>query len=69
MSTKLILQAIRNLPEDWIDDETDIVTNGQSVLVAHPNKSSMIYDNNDKNWRKIVTLSPLEFIKSLSKFH
>ncbi len=49
---KLYLQAIKALPDEWIDDETRITTTDTGkVFAANPKFTPMIYENG--KWSEI----------------
>ena len=57
MSRKLYFEAIRALPEKWIDDKTVITTWQKNVVVAaNPKYAPMKYV--DGKWRDIGVAAP-----------
>lgn len=60
--SRLFLQAIRALPEDWIDEQTQIAELGVgmckggalSVIAIHPERIAMLYTE-DAGWREMKT--------------
>ena len=60
-SNKILLTALRTLPEQFVDDGTIWTTDGKDrVVVAHPNFAPQIYENG--KWRA------LEFLEARRKF-
>ena len=57
MSKKLYFEAIRALPEEWVDDKTRITIWMSNVVVAaNPNFAPMKYSGGE--WNKIEVEAP-----------
>lgn len=41
MNDKLMMQAIRALPREWVDNGTNVTRFRNSVYAAHPDKPAM----------------------------
>lgn len=52
MTRKIYLQAVRDLPEEWIDEKTDLTIWGEIIVAANPKYIPMRYYEDGK-WNQI----------------
>lgn len=53
ISGKTYMMAIRALPEEWVDEKTDIMPmlSREGIVAVHPNIKPIIYESGE--WRDI----------------
>ena len=51
MINKTYLQSIRDLPEKWINEKTEVAIYGETIVVVNPNYTPMMYDKG--KWSQI----------------
>lgn len=52
--SKLELQAIRDLPDEYIRDGTEVITFNESPVVLNPKLVPMIYSIGSGTWRPLT---------------
>lgn len=55
MDKMMFLEAVRSIPDKFIDDETDWCVYGDSMIIANKKFPPMVFNTFTKEWRNLST--------------